>query len=216
MSYNENKDFSRDLRKIREKVARAAAFLVYNCEEKEYKQAKIRANKDFGTRIMPSNMEVAQQLFIISEELEGKSRLKRLVKMRKKALEIMKVLNKYNPKLIGSVWRGTANRNSDIDIVIYAAEPKKIVEKLCENEFNIERTEEVSKSTHDGTKISFHIFLQIPFFAKVEIVVRKPEEIAEIVKCEIYGDIVKGLDLDHLCRVLKEDALRSYIPKRSI
>ncbi|MEM2254872.1 MAG: tRNA adenylyltransferase, partial [Candidatus Bathyarchaeia archaeon] len=92
---------------IRRKVAREAANLLYLGVEKEYKQAKLRAAKVLGVNVLPTNLEVAMELDKIAEENEGKKRQERLVQMRKEALKLMKILEKYSPVLVGSVWRGT-------------------------------------------------------------------------------------------------------------
>ena len=81
--------FEPDLRK---KIVREAATLLYLGIEKEYKQAKKKAAKTFGSRSLPSNIEIALELDIISEEREGENRNTNLVKMRKESLRIMKIL----------------------------------------------------------------------------------------------------------------------------
>jgi len=115
---------------LKYRVAREAATLLYFGAEKEYKQAKARAAKTLGTHFLPSNLEVALELDKIAEENEGLKRKERLIQMRKEALKIMELLDAYCPILIGSVWRGTIRQGSDIDIAVYADEPKEIVNIL--------------------------------------------------------------------------------------
>ncbi len=95
--------------------------------EKEYKQAKLKAAKTLGVRVLPSNLEVALELDNFAAETEGEARIQRLIKMREQALLIMNVLRLHCPMLLGSVWRGTIKRNSDIDIEAYSDKPKEIV-----------------------------------------------------------------------------------------
>jgi len=59
---------------LRKRVAREAATLLYTSQEKEYKQAKKRAAKMLRVRVLPSNLEVAEELDKIAEEKEGSSR----------------------------------------------------------------------------------------------------------------------------------------------
>ena len=59
---------------LRERVAHEAAQLLYTSQEKEYKQAKQRASKILGIRILPTNFEVANQLDKIAGEMEGTER----------------------------------------------------------------------------------------------------------------------------------------------
>ena len=202
----------RDSQYLRRKVAREAAFLIYTSQEKEYKQAKMRAAEILGARVLPSNREVAEELDAIAAEHEGHSRLERLLLMRKEALEIMQCLKCYNPKLIGSVWRGTVHKNSDIDIIVFSSNAEEVVRKLREKGFKVSEIEEVLITKKGDKQSSVHVFLSLPSGDEAEVVIRSPEEETKIEKCEIYGDIVTGLNLDHLKNVLKNDPYKRFIP----
>jgi len=201
-----------DSQSLRRRVAREAAFLIYTSQEKEYKQAKLRAAKILGARTLPSNREVAEELDAIAEEQEGPSRLERLLRMRNEALEIMQCLEQYNPKLIGSVWRGTVHRSSDIDIIVFSSNRREVMRKIQEKGFRISKTEEVLITKRGSKQSSFHVSVSLPSGDEAEIVIRNPEEETKVERCEIYGDIVKGLDLRQLKRVLKSDPYKRFIP----
>ncbi|MEM3014337.1 MAG: hypothetical protein QXI71_06890, partial [Candidatus Bathyarchaeia archaeon] len=62
-------------------------------------------------------------------------------------------------------------------------------------------------------KESFHITVLLSSGDKAEIVVRDPDEKNQKNRCEIYGDIIEGLDTDQLSRILKEDPLKRFVPK---
>jgi len=203
----------RDSQSLRRRVAREAAFLIYTSQEKEYKQAKLMAAEILGARTLPSNREIAEELDVIAAEQEGESRLERLLRMRKEALEIMQCLKPYNPKLIGSVWRGTIHKNSDIDIVVFSSNPREVVRKMQKKGFVISKVEEVIINKRGSKKSSFHVSVSLPSNDEVEIVIREPEEERKVERCEIYGDIIKGLNLDQLKRVLEDDPYKRFIPE---
>jgi hypothetical protein len=203
---------SHNFNALRKKVAHEAAVLLYTSQEKEYKQAKDRAARNLGARMLPANIEVAEELDIIVEETEGSARHDRLIYMRKEALEIMAALKFFNPKLVGSVWRGTAHLGSDIDITVYSLSKSQVVKRLQEKGFNIVKTELISAPTQKKAKESFHVFVALPSGDEVEIVVRDPDEKTLITECEIYGDVVKGLDLSQLRKVLSEDPGKRFVP----
>jgi len=198
---------------LRKKVAREAALLLYTLREKEFKQAKERAAKSLGLRILPSNLEVAEELDLIADEIEGDKRRERLVRMRKEALEIMGLLKEFNPKLIGSVWRGTVNKNSDIDIVVFSRNKDLVIETLIRGELKITAIE-VTPAAKDGSGETTHIYSELPSGDQVEIVVRSLEDIAREERCDIYGDLKRGLSIDDLKEVLERDPLKRFIPKR--
>jgi len=197
---------------LRKKIAREAASLLYFGFEKEYKQAKLKAAKIFKCKFLPTNLEVAIQLDKIAEETEGSARKEHLGYLRKIALNLMNVLKAYNPILIGSVWRGTANRESDIDIAVYHNEPVDILKVLNEANFKITKTEWIAATKKGKEKASFHIYLELPTNEHVEIIVRSLEQFSREEKCEIYGERIVGLTLKELEKVLKENLTKRFLP----
>jgi len=197
---------------LRRRVAREAALLLYTSQEKEYKQAKSRAAQTLGMRILPSNAEVAEELDEIAEEREGPSRGERLSQMRKEAFQIMAVLKTFHPRLVGSVWRGTAHRNSDIDVITFSSDHNAVLDSLVRGSFRVVRAEWCSVTKRGRKESSFHIYLVLSSGNEVEVVVRSPEKMSFLGKCEIYGDVVRGLSYSQLQRVLKENPLQRFVP----
>jgi predicted nucleotidyltransferase len=197
---------------IRRKVAREAATLLYSGVEKEYKQAKLRAAETLGVHFLPTNLEVAVELDKIAEENEGVARQERLIQMRLEALKLMKILKKYNPILVGSVWRGTIYRDSDIDITLYHNEPKDILKLLKREKLNIMEKGWVTITKGGRMEKSFRILLELPTREKAEITVRSMAEYGAKERCEIYGDIVSGLNLRELEEVLSKNPTQRFVP----
>jgi len=201
-----------DRESLRRKVAREAALLLYTGQEKEYRQAKIKAAENLGVKILPSNREIAEELDCLAQELEGEEREKRLIEMRETALQIMNILKVFNPRLIGSVWRGTANKNSDVDIIIFYDKPKEITTTLKNAGLSVRCTEWQTTEKGGEEKTSFHIFLENSGY-KIEIVVKPLEKAKILEKCEIYGDKITGLSIEELEEVLKINPLQKFLPK---
>lgn len=197
---------------LKKRVAQEAAILLYTSQEKEYKQAKKRAAQTLGARVLPSNLEVAEELDKIAEEREGRSRQERLLQMRREALQVMELLKKFHPRLVGSVWRGTARKNSDIDIATFFSTPKAVLAQLQKSNFNIVKTEWLSVTKRGRKEASFHIHLTLSSGNEVEVVVRSPERINIKERCETYGDFVTGLSYPQLKRVLEENPLQKFVP----
>lgn len=196
---------------LRRKVAKEAASFLYFGVEKEYKQAKLKAAKIFGVHFLPTNLEVAIEFDRIAEEKEGATRRKCLIQMRKEALKLMKILKAYNPILIGSVWRGTIHRGSDIDIILYHDKPNDILKLIKQNNFKVLRTERMAVTKRGQKKTSLHTYLELPTKEKVEIIVRSPEEANRKEKCEIYGDTITGLSIQELEKVLVKNPTQRFV-----
>jgi predicted nucleotidyltransferase len=197
---------------LKTKVAREAAVLLYFGAEKEYKQAKVKAAENLRTSFLPTNFEVALELDHVAEENEGADRKQRLIQMREESLKIMKALSKYDPLLIGSVWRGTIRRGSDIDIAVYHDLPEQIVNNLAAVGFTISKTEWITVTNRGKTESSFHIYTETRGKHKVEITVRSSEEASRKRKCEIFGDEIRGLNVHELTELLRENPSQQFIP----
>jgi predicted nucleotidyltransferase len=197
---------------LRRKVACEAATLLYSGLEKEYKQAKVKAAQNLGSHILASNLEVALELDKVAEETEGSARLERLIQMRTEALKIMKMLEMHCPVLIGSVWRGTIRHGSDIDLEVYHDEPEEIVTLLKTGGLRISRTERITVTEHGKTETSLHIHAELTGNHPTEIVVRALEEAGRKRTCDTFGDQIKGVTIQDLEKLLKEDPTKKFLP----
>lgn len=198
---------------LRTRVAQEAALLLYTSQEKEYKQAKKRAAETLGSRILPSNIEVAEELDRIAEEREGASRKELLLRMREEAQKLMETLKEFNPMLVGSVWRGTARQSSDIDILAFSQDPINVLNKLKGHSFEVERSQWVSVTKEGRKESSFHIHVLIPSGDEAEVVVRSPNCSGKPERCETYGDVKTGLSFSQLTKVLEGNPLQRFVPK---
>jgi hypothetical protein len=197
---------------LKNKVAREAATLLYFGSEKEYKQAKVKAAETLRTHFLPSNREIALELDRIAEDTEGAARKQRLIQMRKEAHEIMTAIKSCNPVLIGSVWRGTIRRGSDIDIALCHDHAEEIMSLLAMANLRIMKTEWTSVTKQGKTETSFHILGETTTKNKVEVVVRSQEESGRKRKCEIFGDEITGLNLKELEKLLAENPAIQFLP----
>ena len=197
----------------RGEVAREAARLLYTGAAEEYKQAKEQAARNLGVNAKPSNYEVAMELDLLSDQMEGEERKRVLVTMRNQALALMRLLSEYDPVLMGSVWRGTARRGSDVDINVYSSNPSEVESKLRSAGYSVEGSKEEVFTQRGRTTRSTHISVALEG-AKGEVVVRTPEEKGEEERCEIYGDTKRGLGYVELEKLMKTDPLRKFVPGR--
>ncbi len=197
---------------LRSRVAQEAALLLYTSQEKEYKQAKKRAAETLGARIFPSNREIAEELDQIAEDREGPQRRERLLRMRKEAKEIMEFLKDFNPRLVGSVWRGTARQGSDIDVITFSQDHLQVLRQLQRHHFDISRSERFSVTKEGEKESSFHIYIIFESGDEAEVVVRSLTSLGKQEMCETYGDVKMGLSLNQLAKVLEENPLQKFAP----
>jgi predicted nucleotidyltransferase len=209
-SLNGNSPVTDDLKR---RVAREAAVLLYFGAEKEYKQAKVHAAETLGTHFLPSNLEVALELDCVAEETEGENRKTRLIQMRQEALAVMQLLSAFCPVLIGSVWRGTIKRGSDIDIAVYTDNPDQVATVLRACGLKISKTQWTTVNKKGVTLESLHVYAQTTSGHGLEVTVRAPEEAGKKRRCETFGDEIRGLNITQLERVLATHPTQQFIPQ---
>lgn len=197
---------------LRRRVAREAARLLYYDLSGEYKQAKEEAARRLGVKTLPNNFEVAVELDRLAGEVEGGDREKLRVDLRREALNVMCRLKAFHPRLIGSVWRGTARKGSDIDIEVFCHK-REVVIKAVEKTYHITGMEYVSKTDEGRTERYFHAHFNLPSGHEVEVVIKDLERLSERRKCEVYGDTIVGVTLPQLRKLLDENPHKRFIPK---
>jgi predicted nucleotidyltransferase len=197
---------------VRKRIAKEAALLLYTQQEKEYKQAKHRAARALAARTLPSNKDIAHEIDKLADETEGSARKERLVEMRRDALAVMVLLGEFSPRLVGSVWRGTANRNSDIDVEIFTSNQDEVLQRLKRNGLTPTKAEWQSVTKGIRSEKALHVFITLPSKNEVEIVARAPEKIDQTDKCETYGDPIKGLNIHQLRRLLLINPVQKFVP----
>ena len=197
---------------IRRRVSREAARLLYHNLAEEYKQAKEAAARSFGVGLLPSNLEVAIELDLLASEVEGVGREKLLGDLRREALQVMERLKAFHPRLIGSVWRGTARKGSDIDIEVFCQETEAVMKEVART-YQVTKMEQSSKTAEGKTKRFLHAYFTLPSEHEVEVVIKDRDRWTEKRICEVYGDLIAGLTLPQLRRLLENDPHKRFIPK---
>jgi hypothetical protein len=117
---------SRDARRL---IANEAARLMASDGSLDFHGAKRKAAQQLGyndTRGLPSNQEVEEALFEYQRIFFQDSQPHLLQQLRKTAVEAMKMLSDFEPRLVGSVLSGSAGPNSDIQLHLFAAAPERV------------------------------------------------------------------------------------------
>lgn len=119
----------------------------------DYALAKRKAAQSlFGvkTRIarnwLPSNDEIAAELRIYQQLFQADFQPQRLLHLRREAIQLMHLLQDFEPWLAGAVWNGTAGEHSQIHIELYteAGTSKEVAIFLLNHGLNFD-THEIFK-----------------------------------------------------------------------
>lgn len=110
-------------------IASTAARLIAENGISDYSVAKRKAAHSLGlpdgTRL-PENAEVEAELRTYQRLFQGEEHVERIDLLRRKACEIMELVQRFNPYLTGSVLDGTAGRYAEIDIQLFADSAKDV------------------------------------------------------------------------------------------
>lgn len=193
--------------KLRLKIARCAAQLMYAREEKEYFTAKRKAARRFGVNEryapsdLPSNREIRDEIQKLAEFYEGERRFRRLTDMRIEALRMMRRLAAFQPHLIGSVCTGHIREGSDIDLHVFTDSPAALSEFLISE--GIRHSVENKRIIKHGEERHFtHIHLEERF--PIELTVYSADKVNYPFKSSITGKTIERASIDQLERLIRE------------
>lgn len=114
---------------IREQIAHIAARLIAVDGIEDFGLAKKKAARQVGTedpQNLPTNNEIESALKAYRDIYFKEDHPRLLTSLRQEALVVMRLLERFNPYLVGSVLSGTAGRYSDINIQLFADSSKDV------------------------------------------------------------------------------------------
>lgn len=144
---------------------------------------------------LPSNAEIRDEIQQLARMHEGRSRIDRLKDMRIEALRMMKKLEKFRPRLIGSVLTGHIRRGSDIDLHVFSNSLHAVTGEL---DFHGVRYETVRKRVvkNGEPQVFRHIHVQDQF--EFELTVYPEDKLSYAFKSSITGKAIEKASLPQL------------------
>lgn len=197
--------------RVRRQIALIAAQMMYLRTESEYFTAKRKAAKQLGVEYrfrpadLPSNAEIRDQIQAMARMHEGPKRLDRLRDMRLEALRLMRVLARFRPRLIGSVWTGHVRHGSDIDIHVFSDSLGLVTDSLesIGLDHEIERKRIVK---FDEERVFTHIHVRDRY--SFELTLYPEDKVGYNFKSSITGKAIEKASIAEL-----EDALLAENPE---
>ncbi len=101
----------------------------------DYRQAKRKAADRLGVNdvaVLPKNVEIEAALRAHQRLFGRDTHDNSLKEQRRIALETMRLLDEFQPRLVGSVLNGTATAHSDINLHLFADSSETVVIRLLE------------------------------------------------------------------------------------
>lgn len=115
--------------RTRSAIASAAARLIAEDGITDYAFAKRKALRELGlpeNSPLPNNIEIEEAVREHQAVFQDDEQQERLLHLRRKALQLMDILQPFSPYLTGSVLDGTAARYAAIDLQLFADSAKDV------------------------------------------------------------------------------------------
>ena len=197
---------------LRQNLAREAARLMYEEGVDQYLNAKSIAakrllgrggdkNMRYHPKDLPSNGEIQAALLALVQFTEGEFSQQRLFSMRVIALETMKALADFKPRLIGSVSTGHVRYGSDIDLHVFTDNLEEIECYLDELGWKF-KTKQVTIRVGGEYKDYTHIYYERIF--PIELSVYTNEESRVRQRSSTNGKPIVRLKVKALEKLLAE------------
>ena len=120
----------------RQQVAHEAARLMVEHGIRDYQLAKRKAAGRLGmgdSRDLPRNDEIEREREAYQRLFCGEERSHHVVSLRRCALEAMRLLDRFGPRLVGPVLSGTADRHSEICLHLFSDPPEAVAMFLLDH-----------------------------------------------------------------------------------
>lgn len=192
--------------KLRRAIAHEAARLMYQHQESEYYQAKQKAARLLcqgwvKPSELPTNAEIRDAIQSFARTMEGSSRLDALRDMRVTARRMMRLLDRFHPKLIGSVLTGHIRSGSDIDIHVFSDSLDAVVR--CLEDQSLPHEVERKEVRKDGEHTVYqHIHVREAF--EIELTVYRESMRSYGFKSSITGKRIESATMAQLDALLQE------------
>ncbi|RAN82662.1 hypothetical protein B5P43_00805 [Bacillus sp. SRB_336] len=157
------------LQRNRVRIAQEAARLMSEHGIRDFHHAKLKAAERLGiveTQALPRNLEIEQALREHQRLFLADSQPQLLRQRREAALEAMRFLAAFEPRLVGAVLEGTADAHSAVCLHVFSDDPEAVGLYLREHGVPIEtQVRRLRNSRDDQPEYPVLLFAadQLPF-----------------------------------------------------
>jgi hypothetical protein len=117
----------------RQAVAGEAARLMQDQGLRDFRSAKAKAVDRLGLErsgALPGNREIERALAEHQRIFAGDEQEEVLLVLRRRALQLMELLEEFGPRLVGDALSGLANDHSPLELHLFADAPEQVADTL--------------------------------------------------------------------------------------
>lgn len=197
----------RDYDHMRQRLAQRAAQILLESGSRNFQTAKKKAAQQIGatdTKNLPSNSEIELALTEHQRIFRANTQPEHLNRLREIAVEAMRFLDEFTPRLVGSVLTSTADEHSVIRIHLFADTVESIGFYLHDNHIPHELSERRLRIGIDQYQ-NYSTYEFIVDEARVELVVFLPKQ-RQIPLSPVDGKIMKRADITEVEELLNNSS----------
>ncbi|MFV2066853.1 MAG: HD domain-containing protein [Pirellulales bacterium] len=190
---------------MRRQIAWDAARLMYERSETEYYRAKMKAARRVAIgwvkpADLPSNAEIRDQIELLARMHERDQRDVGLREMRLEALQMMRILRRYRPRLVGSVLTGHVRQGSDIDLHVFADSAEGVTTLLDAEGmiYDVERKRVLKEGEH---RLYTHVHIRDRYL--FELTLYASDRLHQVPKSSITGRPMERASIAQLEQLLE-------------
>ncbi len=191
---------------LRRQIAEEAAMIVWEEGVADYHQARAKACERLGvsgTREMPRNTEVEAALLAWLALFATDEDRERLAFLRRTAVDVMRFFGAFEPRLVGSVLKGTAGPYSDIQLHLFSDDVEAVAIALLDHRIRYRAiTRRQAGGRRDGVPGFAFDWRDVP----VEVLVFPVDGLRASPPSPIDGRPVKRATVARVERLLAESA----------
>lgn len=143
---------NRKLSQARRELAAEAARIMATQGLSNFRVAKQKAAENLGMRCstaLPGNAEIDMALRAYQEFFGGDAHIDCIQEKRSAALEVMRMLEPFSPRLVGPVLEGTADQYAPVALHLFSDPPDAVVMHLMDRRLSF-KNEQRKIRWHDG------------------------------------------------------------------
>lgn len=201
---NHRRGNTNDIR-MRQRLAIEAARIMTEEHVSDYYKAKHKAAERLGaanTRNLPRNDEVERALLEYQRLFRADSQPATLRQLRETALHAMAFLSRFNPRLVGTVLRGTADLHTEITLHVFAETPEDISLFLMDHDIPHQHSDKRLTLT-SGETVSYPAYRFIVEEVPMLLVVFPGNGLRQSVRSEVDGRPVQRATLNEVRYLLE-------------
>lgn len=144
-----------NLGQLRHIIAQQAAQMMVEDGISDFAYAKKKAGRQVGVSeksVLPSNAEIEEEVKLYHQLYNAEDQPQELKILRESALATMQVFERFSPFLTGSVLEGTAGKNTQTDIHLFADSAKEVEIFLLSQQIPFESSEKSYRLSNRQSK----------------------------------------------------------------